>query len=134
MATASNLEIVFKGGTSLAKAFGLIERFSEDVDLLVIIPGSLGTGAADSKLKALVGGAATATGLTAETVANATSKGVKRGALASTIAKERPRVRTLGRSLSGDRITRWRYARHHDVRHVDSLPARSHGTRRLTGI
>ena len=50
VATASNLEIVFKGGTSLSKAFGLIERFSEDVDLLVVIPGSLGTGAADSKL------------------------------------------------------------------------------------
>ena len=80
MATARNLEIVFKGGTSLSKAFGLVERFSEDIDLLVVIPGSLGTGAADSKLKALVGGAATATGLTAETVANATSKGVKRGA------------------------------------------------------
>ena len=46
MATASNLEIVFKGGTSLSKAFGLIERFSEDVDLLGVIPGSLGTGAA----------------------------------------------------------------------------------------
>ncbi len=28
--------LVFKGGTSLAKAFGLIERFSEDIDVLVI--------------------------------------------------------------------------------------------------
>ena len=28
--------VVFKGGTSLSKAFGLIERFSEDVDLLVV--------------------------------------------------------------------------------------------------
>lgn len=27
---------VFKGGTSLSKAYGIIERFSEDVDLLVI--------------------------------------------------------------------------------------------------
>ena len=27
--------IVFKGGTSLSKAFGLIERFSEDVDLIL---------------------------------------------------------------------------------------------------
>ncbi len=41
-----HLEIVFKGGTGLSKAFGLIERFSEDVDLLVVIPGSLGTCAA----------------------------------------------------------------------------------------
>lgn len=30
---------IFKGGTSLSKAFGLIERFSEDVDLLVPVPG-----------------------------------------------------------------------------------------------
>lgn len=29
---------IFKGGTSLSKAHGLIERFSEDVDLLVPIP------------------------------------------------------------------------------------------------
>jgi hypothetical protein len=29
---------IFKGGTSLSKAFGLIERFSEDVDFLVPVP------------------------------------------------------------------------------------------------
>lgn len=29
-------EFVFKGGTSLSKAYGIIERFSEDIDLLVI--------------------------------------------------------------------------------------------------
>lgn len=29
--------VIFKGGTSLSKAFGLIERFSEDVDILVSI-------------------------------------------------------------------------------------------------
>ena len=29
-------QVVFKGGTSLSKAYGLIERFSEDVDLAVI--------------------------------------------------------------------------------------------------
>lgn len=27
--------IVFKGGTSLSKAYGLIERFSEDIDLTI---------------------------------------------------------------------------------------------------
>lgn len=31
--------VIFKGGTSLSKAFGLIERFSEDVDILVSIQG-----------------------------------------------------------------------------------------------
>ncbi len=29
----SNIPFVFKGGTSLSKAYGLIERFSEDIDL-----------------------------------------------------------------------------------------------------
>ena len=28
--------VVFKGGTSLSKAYGLIDRFSEDIDLLVV--------------------------------------------------------------------------------------------------
>lgn len=79
-ATENDLEIVFKGGTSLSKAFGLIERFSEDVDLLVIIPGAFGTGAADTKLKAIVTGAAAATRLPSTAAPEATSKGVKRGA------------------------------------------------------
>lgn len=34
------VSVVFKGGTSLSKIFKLIDRFSEDVDLLVIAPGS----------------------------------------------------------------------------------------------
>ena len=29
----SNLPFVFKGGTSLSKAYNLIDRFSEDIDL-----------------------------------------------------------------------------------------------------
>lgn len=35
--------IVFKGGTSLSKVFGVIDRFSEDIDLL-LAPESLGLG------------------------------------------------------------------------------------------
>ncbi len=27
--------LIFKGGTSLSKAYGIIERFSEDVDVLL---------------------------------------------------------------------------------------------------
>ena len=30
---------VFKGGTSLSKAYGLVQRFSEDVDILLVAPG-----------------------------------------------------------------------------------------------
>jgi predicted nucleotidyltransferase component of viral defense system len=31
-------QMVFKGGTSLSKAYGLIERFSEDIDLILDWP------------------------------------------------------------------------------------------------
>jgi hypothetical protein len=35
-----HVQPIFKGGTSLSKAFGLIERFSEDIDLLVPVPAA----------------------------------------------------------------------------------------------
>jgi hypothetical protein len=73
-------EVVFKGGTSLSKAFSLIERFSEDVDVLVVLPPQETTGARDRILKGIVAGAANATGIEPAGVANATSKGSKRGA------------------------------------------------------
>ncbi len=38
---AQGFEVWFKGGTSLSKGFGLIERFSEDIDLK-LEPGSVG--------------------------------------------------------------------------------------------
>lgn len=47
--------VVFKGGTSLSKAYGLIERFSEDVDVLVVVTRALakdfGKGSVDKVLK-----------------------------------------------------------------------------------
>lgn len=43
-------DFVFKGGTSLSKSYGLIERFSEDVDLL-IVTGTRGKGAVDRLMK-----------------------------------------------------------------------------------
>jgi len=72
--------VVFKGGTSLSKSFSLIERFSEDVDVLVVLAPQETTGARDRILKGIVGGAATATGIEPAGVVNATSKGSKRGA------------------------------------------------------
>ena len=36
----TGLDIWFKGGTSLSKAFGIIQRFSEDLDLMVL-PGTV---------------------------------------------------------------------------------------------
>jgi len=40
-------DFVFKRGTSLSKGFGLIERFSEDIDILVVA-GGRGSGATDT--------------------------------------------------------------------------------------
>jgi hypothetical protein len=52
--------LVFKGGTSLSKAYGLIERFSEDIDLAFLNSGAdgvkqLGKTAADAYLKGIEG-------------------------------------------------------------------------------
>ena len=44
--------LLFKGGTSLSKAFGLIERFSEDIDVTVF-RDDLGAAASVTELEAL---------------------------------------------------------------------------------
>ncbi|MEA5619269.1 nucleotidyl transferase AbiEii/AbiGii toxin family protein [Cronbergia sp. UHCC 0137] len=36
----SNMRLVFSGGTSLSKGFGLIQRFSEDLDFKIILPST----------------------------------------------------------------------------------------------
>ncbi len=41
---------IFKGGTSLSKGWNLIDRFSEDIDLL-IVPGELGTKAKKARMR-----------------------------------------------------------------------------------
>lgn len=71
---------VFKGGTSLSKAFGLIRRFSEDVDIVVVLAGS-GKSAAHRILKSFVKAAEDATGLFAEIDEASTSRGVRRTAM-----------------------------------------------------
>jgi len=45
----ASAEVLFKGGTSLSKAYGLIDRFSEDVDILVVCQG-LGRGATEKRV------------------------------------------------------------------------------------
>lgn len=43
-------KVIFKGGTSLSKAYGYIERFSEDIDLAILSPGEY----SDGKMKVLL--------------------------------------------------------------------------------
>jgi predicted nucleotidyltransferase component of viral defense system len=49
-----NPRLLFKGGTSLSKAFGLIARFSEDIDITVF-RGDLGFNADTAELEAMSG-------------------------------------------------------------------------------
>jgi Nucleotidyl transferase AbiEii toxin, Type IV TA system len=82
VATASQqtgCSIVFKGGTSLSKAHRLIQRFSEDVDLIAILPAG-GKNARDKTLKAFVEAASIATGIVPTVDPNSSTTGVKRTA------------------------------------------------------
>lgn len=60
-------DFVLKGGTSLSKGYGLIQRFSEDIDILVL-PGDRGRGATDTLMKRMSADAAEGTGGTATSV------------------------------------------------------------------
>jgi predicted nucleotidyltransferase component of viral defense system len=53
-AEANGPRLLFKGGTSLSKAFGLISRFSEDIDI-TIFRDDLGQGASVEELETLSG-------------------------------------------------------------------------------
>lgn len=52
-------DFVFKGGTSLSKGYGILERFSDDIDILVL-RGDRGKGATDRLMKSMGEAAATA--------------------------------------------------------------------------
>ena len=71
--------MVFKGGTSLSKAHRLIERFSEDVDLIVVLPDN-GKGARDTKLKEFVHAAEQTTARQGRDRPATVTKGVERTA------------------------------------------------------
>ncbi|MEO7667452.1 MAG: nucleotidyl transferase AbiEii/AbiGii toxin family protein [Dehalococcoidia bacterium] len=68
--------VVFKGGTSLSKAFGLIHRFSEDVDILLVPQKGAGRGKSDGMLKGIAARAGIDMGL--DPILETSTKGVKR--------------------------------------------------------
>jgi len=83
-AEEDGLQIYFKGGTSLSKVYRLIERFSEDVDVLVALPKTDELMSANQRGRALerLGvGAQLATGLPAQTDPDKTRKGETRAVL-----------------------------------------------------
>lgn len=72
--------VVFKGGTSLSKAHALIDRFSEDIDLLIVVdPDSSGsTGERDRYMKAIADAVGKVDGLTLRSAPESSSKGRSR--------------------------------------------------------
>jgi hypothetical protein len=50
----SQPQIILKGGTSLSKAFGLIDRMSEDVDVLLVFDLAISRGRRDRVMKELI--------------------------------------------------------------------------------
>ena len=54
-------DFIFKGGTSLSKGYRLVERFSEDIDVLVL-PGERGRGTTDTLMKGMADAAAQGVG------------------------------------------------------------------------
>jgi Nucleotidyl transferase AbiEii toxin, Type IV TA system len=79
VADAERFTLLFKGGTSLSKAFRIIERFSEDVDVLVVLP-TASKGAQDRLLRRLIDVVADGCGLAAIPEPSGTTKAVKRAA------------------------------------------------------
>ncbi len=56
-----------KGGTSLSKGYGIIDRFSEDVDILVVRYADHSAASAETRLLGMTAGVAGALGLAWET-------------------------------------------------------------------
>ena len=48
------VELVFSGGTSLSKGFGLIKRFSEDLDFILCSSGNVSVGGRRSFRKSVI--------------------------------------------------------------------------------
>lgn len=70
---------IFKGGTSLSRVFGIIERFSEDVDILLVFPGNTSANARDKALKRLAERAREHLGIAFDMVkVQESTRGVKR--------------------------------------------------------
>ncbi|MGV9839120.1 nucleotidyl transferase AbiEii/AbiGii toxin family protein [Nocardia niigatensis] len=74
------VRVIFKGGTSLSRVYGLIERFSEDIDVLLVFPDvKVGEGRRDKILKAKRDSASAHLGLERDrVVAKEATTGVKR--------------------------------------------------------
>jgi len=88
-------DFIFKGGTSLSKGYGIVARFSEDIDVLVL-PGDRGRGSVDKLMKEM--GAAAASGVSGEAVSAGAETGRHR-AYSVSYPATRPPTDLIGTSV-----------------------------------
>lgn len=78
-ADGQQVNTVFKGGTSLSRVYRLTERFSEDIDILLVYPDGLSTSRREDALKGIAERARAHLGLDGEqAVSSSSTRGVKR--------------------------------------------------------
>lgn len=80
VARARGVDIVFKGGTSLSKGYRLIERFSEDIDLIVVFDGDWSPDKRHSVFRAMAKAVGNALLAEPQVDAGQSERGVKRPA------------------------------------------------------
>ena len=77
--SSAPVTFLFKGGTSLSRVFGIVDRFSEDVDLLAVFPDGAATNARHKVLKQVDTKVTQHLGLTkTDVTVGASTTGVKR--------------------------------------------------------
>lgn len=77
--SSAPVSFVFKGGTSLSRVFGIVDRFSEDVDLLAVFPDGATAGARHKVLKEVDADVTAHLGLTGnEVTVESSTTGIKR--------------------------------------------------------
>tara|TARA_R110002051_G_scaffold60578_15_gene111100 strand:+ start:2548 stop:3531 length:984 start_codon:yes stop_codon:yes gene_type:complete len=76
--SSASVDFIFKGGTSLSRVFGLIERFSEDIDLLAVFPSDAKLPARHKVLKLVDAEVSAHLDIVGKVTPNGSTTGVKR--------------------------------------------------------
>lgn len=75
---SADTTFIFKGGTSLSRVFGLIQRFSEDIDLIAVFDKEAATAARHKVLKLVDAEVSEHVGTLGEVVPGSSTTGIKR--------------------------------------------------------
>lgn len=76
--SSADVTFIFKGGTSLSRVFGVIQRFSEDIDLLAVFPPEAKPAARHKVLKQVDADVSEHLDTRGDVVPNSSTNGIKR--------------------------------------------------------